>query len=113
MADEGEKNSIGAKTCALVWATRFTHYAPSIVAKVTYTPSQFNGNRDRGVTVLANYIGTLAKPLNTKPEKIAMTGLRITKSEKNAMMAPVVTKGSSGVWTAGTRQSSSCCLKSM
>ncbi|KAB1214639.1 hypothetical protein CJ030_MR2G000923 [Morella rubra] len=68
-------------------------YAPSVVAEVTYEPSQFKGNRDGGFTVLANYIGALGNPQNTKPEKIAMTAPVITKTpEKIAMTAPVVTK---------------------
>uniref|UniRef100_A0A5B6YFV9 Heme-binding-like protein n=1 Tax=Davidia involucrata TaxID=16924 RepID=A0A5B6YFV9_DAVIN len=68
-------------------------YSPSVVAEVTYDPSQFKGNKDGGFTVLANYIGALGNPQNTKPEKIAMTAPVITKSsEKIAMTAPVVTK---------------------
>ncbi|XP_020215778.2 heme-binding-like protein At3g10130, chloroplastic [Cajanus cajan] len=69
-------------------------YAPSVVAEVTYDPSQFKGNKDGGFTVLANYIGALGNPQNTKPEKIAMTAPVITKDsgEKIAMTAPVVTK---------------------
>ncbi|KAJ0027829.1 hypothetical protein Pint_35263 [Pistacia integerrima] len=68
-------------------------YAPSVVAQVTYEPSQFKGNKDGGFSVLANYIGALGNPQNTKPEKIAMTAPVITKSEKIAMTAPVVTTG--------------------
>ncbi|KAI9152934.1 hypothetical protein LWI28_003213 [Acer negundo] len=74
-------------------------YTPSVVAEVTYDPSQFKGDKDGGFTVLANYIGALGNPQNTKPEKIAMTAPVITKSssesgsEKIAMTAPVVTKG--------------------
>ncbi|KAK3226232.1 hypothetical protein Dsin_006094 [Dipteronia sinensis] len=74
-------------------------YTPSVVAEVTYDPSQFKGNKDGGFSVLANYIGALGNPQNTKPEKIAMTAPVITKSssesgsEKIAMTAPVVTKG--------------------
>lgn len=71
-------------------------YAPSVVAEVTYDPSTFKGNKDGGFSVLANYIGALGNPQNTKPEKIAMTAPVITKSspeeEKIAMTAPVVTK---------------------
>uniref|UniRef100_A0A5B6YG17 SOUL heme-binding family protein n=1 Tax=Davidia involucrata TaxID=16924 RepID=A0A5B6YG17_DAVIN len=68
-------------------------YSPSVVAEVTYDPSQFKGDKDGGFTVLANYIGALGNPQNTKPEKIAMTAPVITKSsEKIAMTAPVVTK---------------------
>ncbi|KAI3443079.1 DYW_deaminase domain-containing protein [Psidium guajava] len=69
------------------------HYAPSVVAEVTYTPSQFNGRRDGGFSVLAGYIGALGDPQNAKPEKIAMTAPVITKSEKIAMTAPVITQG--------------------
>ncbi|KAL2337872.1 hypothetical protein Fmac_012318 [Flemingia macrophylla] len=74
-------------------------YAPSVVAEVTYDPSQFKGNKDGGFTVLANYIGALGSPQNTKPEKIAMTAPVITKDsggEKIAMTAPVVTKDDDG-----------------
>ncbi|KAK7390613.1 hypothetical protein VNO78_25935 [Psophocarpus tetragonolobus] len=78
-------------------------YAPSVVAEVTYDPSQFKGNKDGGFTVLANYIGALGTPQNTKPEKIAMTAPVITKEgvgvgggEKIAMTAPVVTKEGDG-----------------
>jgi hypothetical protein len=69
-------------------------YAPSVAAEVTYDPSQFKGNKDGGFMVLANYIGALGNPQNTKPEKIAMTAPVITKDagEKIAMTAPVVTK---------------------
>lgn len=68
------------------------HYAPSVVAEVTYTPSQFGGKRDGGFSVLASYIGALGDPQNAKPEKIAMTAPVITKSEKIAMTAPVITQ---------------------
>ncbi|KAA8518984.1 hypothetical protein F0562_016242 [Nyssa sinensis] len=69
-------------------------YSPSVIAEVTYDPSQFKGDKDGGFTVLANYIGALGNPQNTKPEKIPMTAPVITKSsEKIAMTAPVVTKG--------------------
>ncbi|KAK7286864.1 hypothetical protein RJT34_22184 [Clitoria ternatea] len=78
-------------------------YAPSVVAEFTYDPSQFKGNKDGGFTVLANYIGALGNPQNTKPEKIAMTAPVITKDdssggseEKIAMTAPVVTKDDEG-----------------
>ncbi|XP_004506644.1 heme-binding-like protein At3g10130, chloroplastic [Cicer arietinum] len=71
-------------------------YAPSVAAEVTYDPSEFKGNKDGGFMVLANYIGALGNPQNTKPEKIAMTAPVITKettlSEKIPMTAPVVTK---------------------
>ncbi|CAL5210914.1 unnamed protein product [Lathyrus oleraceus] len=68
-------------------------YAPSVAAEVTYDPSQFKGNKDGGFMILANYIGALGNPQNTKPEKIAMTAPVITKdsAEKIAMTAPVVT----------------------
>lgn len=72
-------------------------YAPSVIAEVTYDPSIFKGNKDGGFSVLANYIGALGNPQNTKPEKIAMTAPVITKvpedsAEKIAMTAPVVTR---------------------
>ncbi|KAL5072978.1 hypothetical protein RYX36_011962 [Vicia faba] len=68
-------------------------YAPSVAAEVTYDPSQFKGDKDGGFMILANYIGALGNPQNTKPEKIAMTAPVITKdsAEKIAMTAPVVT----------------------
>ena len=69
-------------------------YPPSVIAEVTYNPTQFRGNRDGGFTVLANFIGALGNPQNAKPEKIPMTAPVITKqSEKIVMTAPVVTKG--------------------
>lgn len=68
-------------------------YAPSVVAEVTYEPSQFKGNRDGDFSVLANYIGVLGNPQNTKPEKIAMTAPVITKSEKIAIPAPCADTG--------------------
>lgn len=72
-------------------------YSPSVVAEVTYDPSQFRGDRDGGFMILANYIGALGEPQNAKPEKIAMTAPVITKSpyqsEKIAMTAPVITSG--------------------
>lgn len=76
-------------------------YVPSVLAQVTYNPSQFKGNKDGGFTLLANYIGVLGNPQNTKPEKIDMTAPVITKtpestSEKIAMTAPVVTKSEGG-----------------
>ncbi|KAK7349936.1 hypothetical protein VNO77_07843 [Canavalia gladiata] len=73
-------------------------YGPSVVAEVTYDPSDFKGNKDGGFTLLANYIGALGNPQNTKPEKIAMTAPVITKDsgEKIAMTAPVVTKDDEG-----------------
>ncbi|XP_022767641.1 heme-binding-like protein At3g10130, chloroplastic [Durio zibethinus] len=79
-------------------------YPPSVVAEVTYDPSQFKGDKDGGFSVLANYIGALGNPQNAKPEKIAMTAPVITKSpgsesEKIAMTAPVVTKGDKNMVT--------------
>lgn len=76
-------------------------YSPVVIAEVTYDPSQFKGNKDGGFMVLANYIGALGNPQNSKPEKIAMTAPVITQtpnnsSEKIAMTAPVVTKGGGG-----------------
>ncbi|KAK2972236.1 hypothetical protein RJ640_014294 [Escallonia rubra] len=72
-------------------------YPPSVIAEVTYDPSQFKGDKDAGFTILANYIGVMGNPQNTKPEKIAMTAPVITKSsEKIAMTAPVVTKEGGG-----------------
>lgn len=73
-------------------------YLPSVIAEVTYDPTQFKGNKDGGFTLLANYIGALGNPQNEKPEKIAMTAPVITKtsSEKIAMTAPVVTKSGGG-----------------
>ncbi|KAI5325780.1 PREDICTED: heme-binding [Prunus dulcis] len=69
-------------------------YPPSVIAQLTYHPSQMKGDKDGGFSVLANYIGAFGNPQNTKPEKIAMTVPVITKSsaEKIAMTAPVVTK---------------------
>ncbi|KAE8661135.1 tubulin beta-1 chain isoform 1 [Hibiscus syriacus] len=67
-------------------------YPPSVAAQVIYDPSQFKGNRDGGFTLLANYIGALVNPQNSKPETTAMTAPVITKtsnSEKIAMTAPV------------------------
>ncbi|KAG5060281.1 hypothetical protein JHK87_001310 [Glycine soja] len=87
-------------------------YAPSVVAEVTYDPSQFKGNKDGGFMILANYIGAVGKPQNTKPEKIAMTAPVITKDsvggggsdgEKIAMTAPVVTKEGGGEGEEGKR----------
>ncbi|CAN4109701.1 unnamed protein product [Withania somnifera] len=72
-------------------------YPAAVIAQVTYNPSQFKGNKDGGFMLLANYIGALGNPQNTKPEKIAMTAPVITKSsEKIAMIAPVVSKTSNG-----------------
>lgn len=72
-------------------------YGPSVVAEVTYDPAQFRGNKDGGFILLANYIGALGNPQNTKPEKIAMTAPVITKSPSSPgdeieMTAPVLTK---------------------
>ncbi|EEF34511.1 uncharacterized protein LOC8273457 [Ricinus communis] len=73
-------------------------YAPAVLAQVTYDRTQFKGDKDGGFMVLANYIGAVGNPHNTKPEKIAMTAPVITKSggEKIAMTAPVVTKEGGG-----------------
>lgn len=72
-------------------------YPPAVIAEVTYDPSQFRGNRDGGFSLLANYIGALGNPQNSKPEKIEMTAPVVTKyGEKIAMTAPVVTKGGEG-----------------
>lgn len=72
-------------------------YPPTVIAEVTYDPSQFRGNKDGGFTLLANYIGALGNPQNTKPEKIEMTAPVVTKyGEKIEMTAPVVTKGGEG-----------------
>ncbi|KAG5071498.1 hypothetical protein AAZX31_03G067100 [Glycine max] len=84
-------------------------YAPSVVAEVTYDPSQFKGNKDGGFMILANYIGAVGKPQNTKPEKIAMTAPVITKDsvggdgETIAMTAPVVTKEGGGEGEEGNK----------
>ncbi|KAF9603832.1 hypothetical protein IFM89_038015 [Coptis chinensis] len=52
----------------------------SVVAQVTYDPSQTKGNRDGGFSILANYIGVIGQPQNTKPEKIAMIAPVVMKS---------------------------------
>ncbi|CAO2834471.1 unnamed protein product [Amaranthus hypochondriacus] len=69
-------------------------YPPSVIAEVTYDPSEMKGNIDGGFTILANYIGALGNPQNTKSEKVAMTAPVITQNnaEKIAMTAPVITK---------------------
>ncbi|XP_059296437.1 heme-binding-like protein At3g10130, chloroplastic [Lycium ferocissimum] len=69
-------------------------YPSAVIAQVTYDPTEFKNNKDGGFMVLANYIGALGNPQNSKPEKIDMTAPVITKSpqEKIAMTAPVVTK---------------------
>lgn len=68
-------------------------YAPSVIAQLTYSPSDFKGDKDGGFSVLVNYIGFFTPPKNTKPEKIAMTTPVVTKSEseKIGMTTPVVT----------------------
>ncbi|PSS34615.1 Heme-binding-like protein [Actinidia chinensis var. chinensis] len=73
-------------------------YSPSVIAEITYDPAQFNGDKDGGFKILANYIGVLGNPQNTTPEKIAMTTPVITRSapEKIPMTAPVVTKVGEG-----------------
>ncbi|XP_076939573.1 heme-binding-like protein At3g10130, chloroplastic [Bidens hawaiensis] len=68
-------------------------YSPSVAAEVTYDPSQLKGNKDGGFSILANYIGALGNPRNTKTEKIDMTAPVITKAEKIDMTAPVITHG--------------------
>ncbi|RLN03836.1 heme-binding-like protein [Panicum miliaceum] len=75
-------------------------YPPCVAAEFTYDPKEWRGDADGGFTVLANYIGALGKPQNTKPEKIAMTAPVITSggggeatSEKIAMTAPVISTG--------------------
>ncbi|GFY82283.1 SOUL heme-binding family protein [Actinidia rufa] len=55
-------------------------YSPSVIAEITYDPAQFNGDKDGGFKILANYIGVLGNPQNTTPEKIAMTAPVITRS---------------------------------
>ncbi|XP_031487571.1 heme-binding-like protein At3g10130, chloroplastic [Nymphaea colorata] len=69
-------------------------YEPSIIAEVTYDPKDMKGDPDGGFMILANYIGALGNPQNTKPEKIAMTAPVITQesAEKIAMTAPVITQ---------------------
>ncbi|XP_057983726.1 heme-binding-like protein At3g10130, chloroplastic [Malania oleifera] len=79
-------------------------YPPSVIAEFTYDPSLFKGNRDGGFTALANYIGAIGEPQNTKREKIAMTAPVMTTApakspEKIAMTAPVVTKEEKGLVT--------------
>ncbi|CAN6442934.1 unnamed protein product [Victoria cruziana] len=71
-------------------------YEPSIVAEVTYDPKDMKGDRDGGFMILANYIGALGNPQNTKPENIAMNAPVITQesAEKIAMTAPVITQES-------------------
>ncbi|XP_073289281.1 heme-binding-like protein At3g10130, chloroplastic [Primulina huaijiensis] len=74
-------------------------YGSAVVAEITYDPTQFNSNKDGGFMILANYIGALGNPQNSKPEKIAMTAPVITKtgsSEKIDMTAPVVTQSKGG-----------------
>ncbi|GMP50998.1 hypothetical protein CsSME_00017403 [Camellia sinensis var. sinensis] len=74
-------------------------YSPSVIAEVTYNPTQFKGKKDGSFMILANYIGALGNPQNSKPENIAMTAPVITQSpspEKIAMTAPVVMKGGGG-----------------
>ncbi|CAH1418598.1 unnamed protein product [Lactuca virosa] len=71
-------------------------YPPSVVAEITYDPTQFKGDKDAGFSILAKYIGVFGNPQNTKPEKIAMTSSVITKAEKIGMTSPVMTKGNVG-----------------
>jgi len=74
-------------------------YPPCVAAEFTYDPKEWKGDADGGFTVLANYIGALGKPQNTRPKKIAMTAPVVTSgggeapSEKIAMTAPVITTG--------------------
>ncbi|KAL0911786.1 hypothetical protein M5K25_019950 [Dendrobium thyrsiflorum] len=71
-------------------------YAPSVLAEVTYDPAALGG-RDAGFMILANYIGAVGEPQNSRPEKIPMTAPVITHSaQKIAMTAPVVTSGGGG-----------------
>ncbi|KAL8517384.1 hypothetical protein ACS0TY_015569 [Phlomoides rotata] len=79
-------------------------YPPSVVAEITYGPSDFSSEKDGGFRILANYIGAFGKPQNKSPESIAMTAPVITKtasSEAIAMTAPVVTKGGGEEVTMG------------
>ncbi|GAB4833923.1 hypothetical protein Ancab_032170 [Ancistrocladus abbreviatus] len=73
-------------------------YPPAVVAEVTYDPSQMKGDKDGGFSILANYIGALGNPQNSKTEKVAMTAPVVTKdmAENIAMTAPVITKASGG-----------------
>lgn len=76
-------------------------YPPSVIAEVTYDPTQFKGDKDGGFTILANYIGAFGNPKNSPSEKIAMTAPVVTTTahsspEKIAMTAPVVTKKDGG-----------------
>lgn len=72
-------------------------YPPHVVAEVTYNPSDMNGNRDGGFSLLAKYIGAIGKPQNSRPENIGMTAPVITtrtgnQPEKIDMTSPVITK---------------------
>lgn len=74
-------------------------YPPSVIAEITYRPSDLNSDKDGGFPILAKYIGAFGDPHNKSPEKIAMTAPVITKtapSEKISMTAPVVTKTGGG-----------------
>lgn len=74
-------------------------YPPCVVAEVSYNPKDMRrGDKDGGFMMLANYIGALGNPQNSRPEKIAMTAPVITTEkaseaggEKIAMTAPVIT----------------------
>ena len=61
---------------------KIKEYQPSVVAEVTYDPSQMKRGRDGGFMILASYIGAVGKPCNIKPEsqtegeKIAITARR-------------------------------------
>lgn len=63
-------------------------YQPSVVAEVTYDPSEMKRGRDGGFMILASYIGAVGNPCNIKPESQ-------TEGEKIAMTAPVITHESS------------------
>ena len=43
-------------------------YQPSVVAEVTYDPSEMKRGRDGGFMILASYIGAVGNPCNIKPE---------------------------------------------
>ncbi|KMZ58769.1 Soul heme-binding family protein [Zostera marina] len=66
-------------------------YPPSVVAQVSYDPSDLRGDRDGGFMILASYIGAVGDPQNLKDQK----------SEKIAMTAPVITGGGKNCVTMG------------
>lgn len=43
-------------------------YQPSVVAEVTYDPSEMKRGRDGGFMILASYIGAVGNPCNIKPK---------------------------------------------